>query len=396
MGLRFRKSFKLAPGVRLNASGGGLSWTLGPRGASIGIGKRGTHLNAGLAGTGLSYQTRLDTLAARAPASPQNAQVDVQVNVSILDDGEVIFKDQAGNLVPDSWVKQAKLQQGDAIRTLIADKCAEINAQIDALGLIHLYTPAPGSDQKFMRQQYGESEPVAPVMKEYGVMAKVMKAARDRVDEENAELMVTYTAQKERWLAQKAAHDDEQTCLKQSFYAAMAGQPDEMERHLEAVLQEVVWPRETGISVAILGEGNEVYLDVDLPEIEDVPDKTAAVPASGFRLSIRTVSQTELRQRYAQHIHAIGFRLLGEIFAALPTVQKATISGYSQRPGRTTGQVSDEYLYSVVAERYKWCALNFNDLASLNLVEALSQFTLRRSMTKTGIFAPIEPFAPEG
>jgi hypothetical protein len=39
MGFRFRKSFKLAPGVRMNLSGSGLGWTLGPRGASIGIGK---------------------------------------------------------------------------------------------------------------------------------------------------------------------------------------------------------------------------------------------------------------------------------------------------------------------------------------------------------------------
>lgn len=35
MGLRFRKSFKLAPGLRLNMSGSGFSWSVGPRGASI-------------------------------------------------------------------------------------------------------------------------------------------------------------------------------------------------------------------------------------------------------------------------------------------------------------------------------------------------------------------------
>jgi hypothetical protein len=46
MGLRFRKSFKLAPGVRLNVGRGGMSWSLGPRGVSVSIGKRGTYLNA--------------------------------------------------------------------------------------------------------------------------------------------------------------------------------------------------------------------------------------------------------------------------------------------------------------------------------------------------------------
>ncbi|WP_312515831.1 DUF4236 domain-containing protein [Massilia sp.] len=60
MGLRFRKSFKLAPGVRLNVSGSGMSWSLGPRGASVSIGKRGTYFNANIPGTGLSSRTRLD------------------------------------------------------------------------------------------------------------------------------------------------------------------------------------------------------------------------------------------------------------------------------------------------------------------------------------------------
>ena len=41
MSLRFRKSIKLAPGVRFNLSGSGASWTLGPNGASIGIGLMG-------------------------------------------------------------------------------------------------------------------------------------------------------------------------------------------------------------------------------------------------------------------------------------------------------------------------------------------------------------------
>ena len=59
MGLRFRKSFKLFPGVRLNFSGGGISTTIGIRGASVNLGKRGAHLNVGVPGSGLSYRTRL-------------------------------------------------------------------------------------------------------------------------------------------------------------------------------------------------------------------------------------------------------------------------------------------------------------------------------------------------
>ncbi|MFC6523085.1 DUF4236 domain-containing protein [Undibacterium arcticum] len=59
MGVRFRKSIKLAPGIRMNFSGSGIGWTIGPRGASVGIGKRGAHLNTGIPGTGLSNRTKL-------------------------------------------------------------------------------------------------------------------------------------------------------------------------------------------------------------------------------------------------------------------------------------------------------------------------------------------------
>lgn len=60
MGFRFRKSFKVMPGVRVNVGKKGISSvTVGKRGASISTGKQGTHANLGIKGTGLSYRTKL-------------------------------------------------------------------------------------------------------------------------------------------------------------------------------------------------------------------------------------------------------------------------------------------------------------------------------------------------
>lgn len=50
IGLPFRRSVKILPGVRLNFSASGMSTTVGPRGASINLGPRGAHLNVGLPG----------------------------------------------------------------------------------------------------------------------------------------------------------------------------------------------------------------------------------------------------------------------------------------------------------------------------------------------------------
>jgi hypothetical protein len=54
--------------------------------------------------------------------------------------------------------------------------------------------------------------------------------------------------------------------------------------------------------------------------------------------------------------------------------------------------MADAYLYSVRVERDLWSRLVFDNLQSLNIVEALTQFDLRRNMTEAGVFEPIEPF----
>ena len=60
MGFRFRKSVRIAAGLRLNLGKTGVSASLGRPGATVNIGRRGVTGTAGLPGTGLSTQTRLD------------------------------------------------------------------------------------------------------------------------------------------------------------------------------------------------------------------------------------------------------------------------------------------------------------------------------------------------
>ena len=59
MGFRFRRSFKVFPGVRVNLSKSGLSTSFGGRGASINVSSRGVRGTVGIPGTGLSYSQKL-------------------------------------------------------------------------------------------------------------------------------------------------------------------------------------------------------------------------------------------------------------------------------------------------------------------------------------------------
>lgn len=55
MGFRYRKRIKIAPGLRLNLSKTGTSWSVGRRGATVNFGRGRRRTTVGLPGTGLSW-----------------------------------------------------------------------------------------------------------------------------------------------------------------------------------------------------------------------------------------------------------------------------------------------------------------------------------------------------
>jgi len=59
MGFRYRSSFRLARGLRVNLSKSGASLTVGRPGATLNLGRRGTRATVGLPGTGLSWSERI-------------------------------------------------------------------------------------------------------------------------------------------------------------------------------------------------------------------------------------------------------------------------------------------------------------------------------------------------
>ncbi|MBP1469228.1 DUF4236 domain-containing protein [Acinetobacter nosocomialis] len=58
MGFNFRKSFKIAPGLRLNVGKKGISSvSIGGKGVRVNFSKKGTRTNVGIPRTGLSYSS---------------------------------------------------------------------------------------------------------------------------------------------------------------------------------------------------------------------------------------------------------------------------------------------------------------------------------------------------
>lgn len=328
----------------------------------------------------------------KARAIRMASTTEVPLTVGVGDDGVLFFHDAAGDPVPEHLVAIAKKQQGDVIKGLIQRKCDEINAQVEAIGDLHLSTPDPTQRPAYVAQEYDEPRPTSPVLRNLGFLDKLFASRRARIDADNRAAMRQHEQDVTAWEAHFAVHREAEAKRRRLIEELIYRDSEAMEAHLEWALQDIAWPRETLVATEVVDGGCVAFIDVDLPEIEDMPDKTAGVPQRGMKLSVKTMSPTQVQRLYMRHVHAIGFRIIGETFAALPKVDQVVLSGYSQRRDTATGQLGDEYLYSVCAVRSDWSRIDFSALESIDVVEALDRFDLRREMTKTGRFKPIWPF----
>jgi hypothetical protein len=375
----------------VNFSKSGASLSVGPRGASTTFGRRGTFFNTGIPGTGLYSRQRVGTPSAPARNESRPGKVTVSARITVDDDGTIKFLDADGNPLPPEWANRAKRQKGDEIRKLIEDCCDKINARVEALGTIHVHTPAPHERLPYEPQAFEELRPRKPVAKPQGFLGWLFKFMRARIDAENAKQQATYEEALNKWKAGKAAFEESERARKELLEVRVLSDVEAMEEVLEGSLKGIEWPRETAVSAEINEGGRVVFLDVDLPEHEDMPKTTASVPSKGYKLTVKEMSATKIQKLYMQHVHGVGFRIIGEAFAVLPTAQEVILSVFSQRANRATGVVTDEYLYSVRVKREDWEKINFTNLNGLDVITALERFELRRDMSKTGVFRPVEP-----
>lgn len=171
MGLRFRKSFKLAPGLRLNMSGSGFSWTLGPRGASINLGRRGIRRNLDLPG-GFSFQNQSN----RSPRQPRTEvppdESLMNVHITVSEDGTLRFSEAEGNPLASHLEARIKDQQGAAIKELLVNGCKEINEKLNGLESLHLATPPPHANPSYVPEPFLGHAPVFPMRKELSLWGR--------------------------------------------------------------------------------------------------------------------------------------------------------------------------------------------------------------------------------
>lgn len=448
MALRFRKSVKLFPGVRVNFGMRGASLNVGPRGASVSISNRGTYGNVSIPGTGLSFRSRLDNSVTKSSltahqqryqkmlekeqAIQNRASALSQVTLSLQEDGSFIAKNSHGDNLSSYDMRLLWDQHADNVRKWLQEHADEINGDVELITDIHFDTPSPFSYPECPKLQFDAVEPEKPEpIKSYprpskpdypklGIFRRLLrknvddhkkrialidqnylnelKNWQDAEDLNKAQYLNMVNEWKQnlaKWEAAYKNHQESQINFEKEFPQLLRKDTDLMEEILQFAFNSLVWPRETNVSFLINDQGESIWIDVDLPEIEDLPQRIASIAANGRKLLIKPKPKTHLQRQYARHVHGIIFRLAGTVFASLPAAKTAIISGYSQRLRNETGHIEDEYLLSVIFTRENIESLNFDNLSAIDPIQAIAQFQNICKMSSSLLFKSIKPFTPD-
>jgi hypothetical protein len=388
VGFRFSKRITIIPGVRLNISGKGISTSIGPRGLSMTMGRSGTYLNAGLPGTGLTYRQRLDsTRKGRSTPAFDPDEYSGSIKVRVEEDGTLQITAEDGSELPPALVRRARTEQADAIQELLEKAAEKVNQELDACLGIHLATPGPGATPT-LPLPFAEDPPARPRPQVKGLMDRLFSSGK--LEAEHLRAVAQYEQDLADWAAARDAHESERQAIEKAFRLAAKGYSAQMEKALDYVLSGIAWPKETIVAYQFSHDVTGVALDVDLPDEGGTPRRTAEAKGNG-KLSFKNRSDAQVRRDFVSLSYGSLFRIVGEVFALLPAIDKCLVSGYVQRPDPATGRIDEPYILSVLVTRANWQTLDFTCLNAIDPAATLNSFGAKASLDRSARFGEIEP-----
>jgi len=393
MGFRFQKRVTLIPGVRLNFSRSGISTSIGPRGMSLTFGKNGTYLNAGIPGSGLSVRERLDTPKSKAGEAVKPQWFDISVRMRVNEEGQLLVLDEHGRPLPPRIDKKVRQQAAAEIAQLLQRTANGLNETFNACQNIHLATPAPDHIPE-LPPPFALEAPPRPMLKRPGLL-DVLLLRRGKLLEQAKAQKVQYQKELTQWQAARDAHEQYRSGIATALrLVEKGGYPVAIEQVLDHALSSIEWPRETLVDYALVPTCKAVVLEVALPDEDGLPQRFSEV-RSGQRIAWKVQTPAQARRDFVAYCHGALFRLLGEVFAWLPSIEQILISGYIQRTSTANGKRGDLYILSLLVTRRRWQQIDFSQLPQIDPQAALRELGARVQFDRSGNFKPIEPYPPE-
>lgn len=244
----------------------------------------------------------------------------------------------------------------------------------------------PGRQQQMAREHQAALHEWQTAKLRWKAETHQVKATADRARQR-------YKAYSSVWKARKLAHDAEQQVYAEQFATLLLNDESLMTEILIAELNQLDWPRKTALNFQLDLNQHILWLDVELPTLELVSDQVAEIVNGHPALKVRTKSEQQRLDEYAEYVYATVLRLVGVALGSLPVMETVVISGYTQRQDTDTGFEVDEFLISVKADRQTYLQLTFDEANSDSLKLLLDKLNLKVSTQQEG-FQSVQPFDP--
>lgn len=357
MGLRFRKSIKIAPGVRMNVGKKGVGVSVGTRGLRHTIHSSGRSTSTvGLPGTGLSYST---SRSYKTPAHQQRNALAKRER-------------EKAKLAEQEYAKlQVELYENriDRMRSIHQ----ESDDSIDWKAIYHQEAPFEddmiGPNEEYARSQLESYKPNW-IDRLFNRESK----RRQRLEEDI-----------------RAAAETDRTCYeewreaKELARRVLIGEAD--------TYYDVIESFQPFDDLLEFGSGFEcnvaspeiVQVAFDVNAQEAIPTRVYTLTKTG-KLSEKAMTKTAYYDLYQDYVCGAALRIAREVFALLP-VQVVYVQAYEKQLNTSTGHEEDVLILTVQYERQILEQLN---MSRVDPSDALEQFKHRMNFRKTKGFAPVE------
>lgn len=184
---------------------------------------------------------------------------------------------------------------------------------------------------------------------------------------------------------EKEQKGDEQA---QQLKRLLANDSDEIDARIEAWTSTLVFPFEYDIEYEVVG--TDLWVDLDLPEIEDMPDKVAKELKSG-EVKVEQKSKKAQKEDYYRCVLGLALYLASGLFECAIGIERIILSAYTQRKN-SKGVTTDDYIYSVKFPREKMEEIDTEQAADRAFFKFETICYVKADLT----FKTIKPFELDG
>ena len=162
---------------------------------------------------------------------------------------------------------------------------------------------------------------------------------------------------------------------------------EEAEKAIEEWLGESEAPIAFAVETQVLEDKGVVMIDLDLPEIEDMPQNKLTELADGT-IKIKKKTKKQQYEGYRTCVFGLGEYVASHVFAIVPQAKKIVVSAYTQRRDEKTGEQMDVFIYSVEFAR----SVFTKDYQQKDPYEFCQDLPSRFYVLASGVMKEIAPF----